>query len=98
MRQIYDFEVVNPPVLTESMLQEVLERKKLQRQTAAVALAGLLMQLSMLVLGAACYPVSPLLAWMTVGYSIISLSGGGVVALVFQMHVSQLTGKEASDI
>ncbi len=98
MRQIYDFEAVNPPVLTEFMLQEALERKKLERQTAAVALAGLLMQICILLFGIVCYQTSPILAWMAVGYCIVSFSGGGVIALVFQMYASQVTGKEASDL
>ena len=48
MNQIYNFESMEPPVLNESMLQAELEKRRLRRQTTMAAVAGILIQIVLL--------------------------------------------------
>lgn len=81
MTPIYDFESVAPPVLTEAALRARAEEKKLRRETALVALAAILTQICLVVLGFALYPVQPLAALACFIYLCLSTAGGGLVAL-----------------
>ena len=45
MNQIYNFEAKEPPVLTESMLRAELVKRRIRRQTAIAAVAGILIQI-----------------------------------------------------
>lgn len=83
MKLAYDFESLAPPVLTGRMLEQELERRKIRRETTLVALAGLLLQIAVFCLAVLFHGTCPLLAWLAVGYCILSLSGGGILAVVF---------------
>ena len=57
MDQIYDFEQHSPPILNENILRAKLEKQKLRRQTALVAVAGILLQIVMLLFGLISFEV-----------------------------------------
>ena len=80
MRQIYRFDGAEPPVLRESALRAELERRKLRRQTALLALGGLLSLLSLLLAAVLLYPVLPALSG---AYLCVAAAGAGVIAIVF---------------
>ncbi len=82
MKQIYDFEQNNPPVLNENMLRRELERRKVQRQTMVLAAAGILLQVVLLLFGvvsAVSYPVTAVICFI---YVLVSAAGSGVIAVV----------------
>ncbi len=82
MKQIYDFETENPPILNERMIKNKIEKRRLQRQTALVALAGILMGIAMIMLGCFVYAEYPVLAVVCFAYVIIAATGSGVMAVV----------------
>ena len=83
MKQIYDFEQQNPPVLNEAMLRNELERRKLRRQTALLFVAGLLLQLIMVFVGYSAIDWDPWLTVLCLGYVVVSVTGAGVVAAAY---------------
>ncbi|MGN0505230.1 MAG: hypothetical protein ACI4FZ_01635 [Lachnospiraceae bacterium] len=83
MNQIYQFEQINPPVVTEAMLQSKLEKRRLERQTTLLALGAILSQICILILAGFLYPVSAALTAVCLAYIIISVTGGTVIALIF---------------
>jgi len=91
MKQIYNFESINPPVLNESMLRAELERRQLRRQTTLTAIAGILTQLVVLIVAFLLIEHSLLLAVVCISYVIFSTTGGTIVAIF--MHSS--AGKRA---
>lgn len=82
MKQIYDFARREPPVLTEADLRRKLEKRRTRRQIAMLAVAAVLAQLAALVLAWVAAPVWPIAAVMCVGYVLLSVAIGGVIALV----------------
>lgn len=82
MKQIYNFEQHNPPVLNENMLRAELERRRLRWQTTLLAAAGILMLIVMVMLGLVAYEVYPLLTVVCLTYVFISTTGSGVLAVV----------------
>ncbi len=82
MNQIYNFEQHTPPPLSESALRKELERRRLHRQAALFAAAGILMQAAVLAVGFALYSLSPVLALGCFLYTLISATGSGVLAVV----------------
>ncbi|MBP3611296.1 MAG: hypothetical protein J6J42_13290 [Lachnospiraceae bacterium] len=84
MKQIYNFEAKNPPVLSESSLQEELEKRRLNRQTTMATAAGILIQLALLLLSVFLLNYSVLLATVCAAYVIISATGSTVIAIL--MH------------
>jgi len=83
MRPIYDFQRAEPPVLTEARLRETLEKRRARREAGLVILAAILCQLCLLVLARALYAAQPMLALVCMGYVCLSISGAGVLALVY---------------
>ncbi len=83
MKKIYDFTRFYPPVLTEKSLRAEAERRRLRRQTVLLALAALLIELCLMLSALVLYPDNPALAILCGIYFVISLSGGGVLAIVF---------------
>lgn len=83
MKQIYDFSRQAPPPLSERELRRRLERRNQQRWAAALALAGALWQLALLLLALGLATVSPALGLAALAYAALSLLGGGAVALAF---------------
>ena len=86
MRQIYRFDGGEPPILRESALRAELERRKLRRQTALLALGGLLSLLSLLLAASLLYPVRPALSIACGAYLCAASAGAGVIAIVFAHH------------
>lgn len=92
MDQIYDFEQHSPPILNENILRAKLENQKLRRQTALVAVAGILLQIVMLLFGLISFEVYPLIALVCMGYVVLAATGGSVVALVFVKKGGKIYG------
>ena len=84
MKQIYNFETKNPPVLSESTLREEREKRRLRRQTTMATAAGILIQLALLLLSVFLLNYSVLLATVCATYVIISATGSTVIAIL--MH------------
>lgn len=82
MKWTYDFEGSAPPPLSEASLQAELERRRLQRQTALLALASVLTQIAGLLLGVVLLAWQPLLAAVCLLYVLVSATGGGVIVVV----------------
>ena len=83
MKQIYDFEQQNPPVLNTAMLQCELERRRFRRQTALLFVAGLLLQLIMVFVGYAAVDWYPWITVLCLGYVVVSVTGAGVIAAAY---------------
>lgn len=92
MDQIYDFEQHSPPILNENILWTKLEKQKLRRQTALVAVAGILLQIVMLLFGLISFEVYPLIALVCMGYVVLAATGGSVIALVFVKKGGKIYG------
>lgn len=84
MKQIYNFEFQTPPVLNESMLRAELEKRKLRRQTALIAICGILSMFLLLVLALLLAEVEPVLSGICIAYVIVSLTGSAVLTIL--MH------------
>lgn len=83
MKQIYNFEQNSPPVINESRIREEIERRKLQRETALLAMGSMLTVLCFMLLTLKLYGIAPVLAAVCTVYAGISVTGGSVIALVF---------------
>ena len=84
MTRFYDFDGHRPPVLTEESLRAEADRRKIRRQTLILTLAALATQVLLVVLGLVLAPTRPLAALACLGYVCLSVSGGGLAALMFQ--------------
>lgn len=82
MKQIYNFEQHDPPALNENMLRAELERRALRRQTTLTALAGLLSQITMLVLGILALPFMPTVSVFCFCYVTVAMTGSAVLAVI----------------
>ena len=82
MNQIYNFEQHKPPVLNENMLRAELERRRLRWQTALIAVAGILMQVLLVVLGIFVQYDYPIITIICFVYVVLSTTGGSVLAVV----------------
>ena len=82
MKQIYDFERYNPPMLTEAMLRAEAERRRLHGQTALLALAALLLQTAAILLGYSAIDWYPLVSMICFGYVAISATGFGAITVI----------------
>lgn len=91
MKQIYNFEQHTPPVLTESLLREEQKKRELHRQTTMATIAGILMQVALLLIAVFLFTDYPAISLVCAGYVIISATGGTVMAII--MHSS--TGRRA---
>lgn len=83
MKQIYDFEQANPPVLNENMLRNKMEERKLRWQTILLATAAFLMQIVMILLGLVTSVEYPWIAVGCFGYVVVSIMGSSVIAIVY---------------
>lgn len=87
MKQIYNFEPKLPPVINEKKLQAEMERRRLQRETAALAVSSLLMLFCLFLISIQLYPIVPVLAAACVIYICTAITGGGIIILVFIRHL-----------
>ena len=83
MRQIYDFERQDPPALNENMLRAEAERRRRHWQTALLAVAGLLLQAVVVLLGISAIDWYPWLSALCFGHAVVSTTGCGVVAVAY---------------
>lgn len=83
MKQIYNFEQYTPPVLNENLLLAEKERRKLRWQTALIALAGILMQVAVLMFGFSVIHIYPALTLLSIVYAAVSSTGAGVLTVVY---------------
>lgn len=83
MNQIYNFEQHKPPVLNENMLRAELERRRLRWQTALIAVAGILIQVLLILVGFVTKNEYPIITVVCLIYVVISITGSGVLAIVY---------------
>lgn len=90
MKQIYNFEQVSPPVLTERQLWAELERRKLQRRVALLAVAGGLMVIVLLLWAVWFYPTHPQLTLLCGIYILTGIFGGAAIVLAYHKRGGQV--------
>lgn len=83
MKQIYNFEQHKPPVLNENMLRAELERRRLRWQTALIAVAGILIQVLLILVGFVTKNEYPIITVVCLIYVVISITGSSVLAIVY---------------
>ena len=83
MNQIYNFEQHKPPVLNENMLRAELERRRLRWQTALIAVAGILIQVLLILVGFVTKNEYPIITVVCLIYVVISITGSSVLAIVY---------------
>ena len=83
MNQIYSFEQHKPPVLNENMLRAELERRRLRWQTALIAVAGILIQVLLILVGFVTKNEYPIITVVCLIYVVISITGSSVLAIVY---------------
>ncbi len=83
MRQIYDFEQYNPPVLNENMLRRELEKRQLRRQLILLAVAAVMSQAVMIMLGILTWEIQPVISSVCFGYVGVSVTGSAVIAIAY---------------
>ena len=83
MNQIYNFEQYNPPVLNENMLRAELERRRLRWQTTLIAVAGILIQILLVLFGFVTKNEYPVITVACLIYVVFSVTGGSVLAIVY---------------
>lgn len=89
MKQIYNFEEKQPPVLNEPMLKAELTKRQLRRQTAMAAIAGILIQIILLLCAILLAKDYIILSILCVAYVIFSATGGTVVAIIMNSRVGK---------
>ena len=83
MKQIYNFELYSPPVLNENILNEKLKKTKLKYQTCIIAIAALLLQISIIMLGVLTIEIYPFFMIISMFYVLVSIIGGSVIAAIY---------------
>lgn len=83
MNQIYNFEQHKPPVLNENMLRAELERRRLRWQTALIAVAGILIQVLLILVGFVTKNEYPIITVVCLIYVVISITGSSVLAIIY---------------
>ena len=82
MKQIYNFEQYDPPALNERMVRAENERRKLRWQTVAITLAGILVQIALVMLGVLTVEDNPMIAMVCFVYVVLSVTGGSIAAII----------------
>ena len=83
MKQIYRFDCVPPPALSEKTLRAEIERRNTHKQTALFALAGILANWCLIIMAVMLYHVNAYLSIACASYIIIAMCGGGAIATVY---------------
>ena len=91
MKQIYHFDGIKPPAVSEKTLRAEIDRRKMKGQTALLALAGLLAEICLLTAAFILQPVNAILSMIFVAYVCIAISGSGAIAIVFAHKRGNLT-------
>ena len=95
MNQIYNFNAKEPPVFNESMLRTELEHRHLRRQTTIAAIAGILIQIVLLLCAVLLAKEYLLLSILCVIYVIFSATGGTIVAIIINSSVGKRALRQA---
>ena len=90
MKQIYNFEQAQPPVLNERMIRLQLEKRRLHFQTALIAFAAILIVVAMFLLGVSAYETYPWFTLFCFLYALTSTTCGGALAIIFTRKGGQL--------
>lgn len=91
MKQIYSFEQHTPPLLTSSILQQELDRRQKKRLTILLAMAGILLQIALLLFGIQLLWISRPIAWCIFCYVLLSTIGSSAIAVVYSQKGGYLT-------
>lgn len=83
MKQTFDFEQFDPPILNENILRRELEKRAERRRTVLLTIAGALFQAVFVLLGLLCWSTAPALALACVGFAIVSVVGSGVITIIY---------------
>ena len=83
MKQIFDFEQFDPPILNENILRRKLEKRAERRRTVLLTVAGALFQAVFVLLGLLCWSTAPALALACIGFAIVSMVGSGVITIIY---------------
>lgn len=83
MKQTFDFERFDPPVLNENILQRELERRAERRRTVLLAVAGALFEAVFVLLGVLCWYAAPALALASISFAVVSAVGSGVITIIY---------------
>lgn len=90
MKQIYNFEQVQPPVLNESMIRLEMEKRRLRLQIILLAVAAILMLIAVILLGLFACKSYPWISLFCFAYALITATGGSIMAVVFTRKGGQL--------
>ena len=82
MKQIYNFDQHTPPVINENMLRNEMEKRKVEKQTAVLLLAGILIQIAVIMFGLCQINTYPVITMICNGYVVISILGSCILAIV----------------
>ena len=83
MKQIYRFNRVSPPLLSEKTLRAEIERRRTLQHTAILAVAGILVNWCFVIAAFLLYPVNELLSIACLAYALVSIFCGGAIAAVY---------------
>lgn len=83
MKQTFDFEQFDPPILNENILRRELEKRAERRRTVLLTVAGALFEAVFILLGLLCWNTAPALTLIGIGLSVASMMGSGVIAIVY---------------
>ena len=86
MKQIYPFDSFQPPNLSEKKLRAEIQRRETLRQTALLALAGILAELCLIAAALLVRPVNEVLAFAIIAYVCVSISGCAIIAIVYDLR------------
>lgn len=83
MKQTFDFEQFDPPILNENILRRELEKRAERRRTVLLTIAGALLQAVFVLLGLLCWSTAPALALACIGFAIVSMVGSSVITIIY---------------
>lgn len=83
MKQTFDFEQFDPPILNENILRRELEKRAERRRTILLTIAGALFQAVFILLGLLCWNTAPAFTLACIGFAIVSMVGSGVITIVY---------------
>lgn len=83
MKQIYNFERINPPALNENMLHAELEKRRLQKQITILIIGSVLMACCVLFLAQKVYCFLPAVSTICVLYVCVMTVGSILIVYVF---------------
>jgi hypothetical protein len=83
VKQTFDFEQFDPPILNENILRRELEKRAERRRTVLLTVAGALFEAVFILLGLLCWNTAPALTLIGIGLSVASMMGSGVIAIVY---------------